>query len=118
MKTVKVTTDNVVSVIDIPFVLGAIEKEVGGYEHVHTQKLRSYFGGPVVMIVDDDGIRKNKPINKLGCVFYGTAIHENPIVGDLIFATIKGEDVIGLQDAEEVKRRLLKDFKFLYEEKM
>lgn len=117
MKTVKVTTDNVVSVLDIDFGLHSLQTEVGGsIETVHAQKLRSYFGGPVMMIVDEEGILKEKPVNRLGCFFYGTAIHENPIAGDLIFATAKGDDLIGLRDAEEVKQRLLKNFRFLREE--
>lgn len=45
MKTLKITTDNKISVVDVNFSdFKAIQQAIGGYfEIVNTQKLRDYF---------------------------------------------------------------------------
>lgn len=118
MKTIKVTTDNVISVIDVDFDdYHSMQKEIGGgIEPVKTQILFDYFKQPMMMIVDDEGLIKNLPPNPLGCYFYGFMIHGNPIAGDFILAVPVGEDFVGLVDAELVKRKLMRDFQFLKEE--
>ena len=70
----------------------------------------------LIMIVDESGRLKNLPENMLGCVLYGTYNHGNPIVGDLIFARIRGEDIVGLDDAEKLKQYILQLFVGLKEE--
>ena len=83
MKTLKITTDNKISIIDLDFDHESLREEVGGYvELVRTQKLRDYFKTKVVMIVDEEGLVKNLPMNPMGCYFYDTDKHGNPIVGD------------------------------------
>ena len=53
MKTLKITTDNKISIIDLDFDHKSLREEVGGYvELVRTQKLLDYFKTKVVMIVD------------------------------------------------------------------
>lgn len=85
MKTLKITTDNKISIIDLDFDHKSLREEVGGYvELVRTQKLRDYFKTKVVMIVDEEGLVKNLPVNPMGCYFYDTDKHGNPIVGDVI----------------------------------
>lgn len=83
MKTLKITTDNKISIIDLDFDHKSLREEVGGYvELVRTQKLLDYFKTKVVMIVDEEGLVKNLPMNPMGCYFYDTDKHGNPIVGD------------------------------------
>lgn len=82
MKTLKITTDNKISIIDLDFDHKSLREEVGGYvELVRTQKLLDYFKTKVVMIVDEEGLVKNLPMNPMGCYFYDTDKHGNPIVG-------------------------------------
>lgn len=70
MKTLKITTDNKISIIDLDFDHKSLREEVGGYvELVRTQKLRDYFKTKVVMIVDEEGLVKNLPVNPMGCYF-------------------------------------------------
>lgn len=119
MKTVKVTTGNKISVIEVNFRrLDSMQEAVGGHiETVMSERLSKYFKQPAMMIVDEEGRCKGLPVNRLGCFFYGTVKHGQPIVGDLFLAVSAGEDIIGLDDAENVKKRLMKDFEFLWEEK-
>ena len=71
MKTLKITTDNKISIIDLDFDHKSLREEVGGYvELVRTQKLLDYFKTKVVMIVDEEGLVKNLPVNPMGCYFY------------------------------------------------
>ena len=113
MKTVKVTTKNVVSIIDVDFDnYKDIQRAIGGhFETVRTERMRAVFGdGDLIMIVDESGLLKQLPENMLGCVLYGTHAHGHPIVGDLIFARIQGEDIVGLDDPERMKRTILNGF--------
>lgn len=118
MKTVKITTDNVVSVIDVDFNdFRSIQKAIGGYfEIVKTQKMFDYFKQPMIFMADEEGHVKRLPLNQLGSHFYGTERHGWPIAGDIILAVPYGEYILGLDDAEAIKRQLLKDFDFLKEE--
>lgn len=76
MKTLKITTDNKISIIDLDFDHKSLREEVGGYvELVRTQKLLDYFKTKVVMIVDEEGLVKNLPMNPMGCYFYDTDKH-------------------------------------------
>ena len=118
MKTVKVSTDNMVSLIDIDFDnFREIQKAIGGhFETVRTRRTVSYFGSPdIVMLVDEEGLLKGLPVNTFGSVMYGTAEHGHPIVGDLILAKVVGEDIAAPDDAEALKSKLLRDFPLLME---
>ena len=44
---------------------------------------------------------------------YGYLMHGNPICGDLILAVPDGEFLRGLEDAETVMEKMIKDFKYL-----
>lgn len=121
MKTLKITTDNKISIIDLDFDHKSLREEVGGYvELVRTQKLLDYFKTKVVMIVDEEGLVKNLPVNPMGCYFYDTNKHGNHIVGDVILGLLVGfdMDVIGLgdRDAEQWMEKMLKDFPVLQKE--
>lgn len=119
MKTVKVTTDNKVSLIDVDFSdFKSIQQAIGGhFETVRTQLMVDYFNDlSVIMLVDEEGLIKDLPVNALGCALYGTPQHGYPIVGDLIFARIAGEDIIAPDDPEALKDRLFHTFLGLSEE--
>lgn len=113
MKTVKVTTDNKISLIDVDFSnFRSIQQAIGGhFETVHTQLMVNYFKDPsIIMLVDEEGLIKELPVNALGCALYGTPQHGHPIVGDLIFARISGEDIAAPDDAEALRERLFHTF--------
>lgn len=117
-KTVKVTTDNKISMIDVDFGnFKSIQQAIGGhFETVHTQLMVDYFHDPsVIMLVDEEGIIKGLPQNLVGSALYGTAKHGIPLVGDLIFAQVMGDDIVAPDNAEEMKKRLLHTFMGLQE---
>ena len=107
-KTIKITSSNEISVVDVDFDdYRSVEKAVGGmFETVRASRLTAYFGRVVMMLVDEDGIRKQLPLNRTGSRFYGY-----PIVGDFILAIPVHEDIVA-PDAEELaewKDRLIRD---------
>lgn len=118
MKTVKVTTDDVVSVIDIDFRdYHSIKNAIGGYfETVCTAKMKEYFGCSIIFLADEEGHIKQLPSNRLGSHFYDTERHGCPIAGDIIFAMQYGEDIEGLLNADAVAVKLLSDFTYLRRE--
>lgn len=108
MKTVKVTTDNKISIIDVDFDdFRDIQRAIGGhFETVHTQLMEDYFKDTLlIMLVDEEGRIKDLPINPVGCTLY-----RGIIAGDLIFARIAGEDIVAPNDPEALKDRLLHTF--------
>lgn len=117
MTTLKITTDNKISVIDLDFKnFKDIQQETGGYfECVKTQRLWDYFKAPVVMLVDEEGLIKRLPFNAVASAFYGYDEHGCRIVGDMLLGLVLGEDIIGLgdSDSEQWMERLLKDFPML-----
>ena len=113
-KTLKVTPDNRIQVAEVDFNrIEDIQREIGGYvERVCTRKLQEYFKSDVMMIVDEEGLLKGLPMNPTGSVFYDTARHGNPIVGDFVLAVLDGENWKAPEEKqlEEWKARLKKDF--------
>ena len=115
MKTIKISTNNEVSVIDVDFNdFRSIKNAIGGYfETVKTQKMWDYFKRPMMFLADEERHLKKLPLNQLGSYFYDTERHGWPIVGDIILAVPDGEYILGLEDAEAMKIQLLNDFEFL-----
>ena len=114
MKTVKVTTDNKISVIDVNFNdFRDIQRAIGGhFETVHTRLMADYFHDPsVIMLVDEEGLIKELPLNPVG-----SALYRSVIAGDLIFAQVRGDDIVAPDDVKELKDRLLHTFIGLQEE--
>lgn len=107
-KTIKITSNNEISVVDLDFDdYRAIQKVVGGmFESVKTQRMFDYFGKPVMMLVDEEGILKQLPLNRTGSRFYGY-----PIVGDFILAVPTYEDIVAPDETDliEWKERLIRD---------
>lgn len=115
MKTIKITTDNKISVIDVNFNdFRSIQDAVGGYfETVKTQKMWDYFKHPIIFIGDEEAHIKKLPLNRFGSWLYDAEKHGWPIAGDIILAIPYGEYIIGLDDANLVKEQLLHDFDYL-----
>lgn len=67
----------------------------------------------MVMLVDEEGLLKRKPINMAGSWFYRTDIHGSPIVGDILIVKEdfgpEGPTLYGLttKEAEEVCKAVL-----------
>ena len=106
MKTIKITTDNLLSVIDINLndyreVQKALDCDF--FESVKTEKMFRYFGEPMMIFVDESGLIKGLPVNAY------------PICGDIIFAVPVREYTEAPDDVEKMKAKMLKDFDFLME---
>lgn len=112
MKTIKVTTDNKIRIIDVDFDdYKDIQRAVGGYfETVSTKRTHHLLGPETIFLVDEEGLCKGLPKNLLGCFLYGTPFHGCPIAGDLILAKRSGEDITAPDDVEELVERLLMVF--------
>lgn len=117
MKTLKITTDNKISIIDVDVDdHKALRQAIGGYvETVHTGVMHEYFKAPVLMLVDEEGLLKRLPINEVASHFYGYQEHGHIIVGDVIFAISLGENMTGLgeRDSEQWMQKMLNDFPIL-----
>ena len=120
MKTLKITTDNKISIIDVNLDdYRALQQEIGGYiEIVHTGIMHEYFKAPVLMIVDEEGLIKNLPVNAAASHFYGCQNHGHIIAGDAIFAISLGENMTGFgdRDSEQWINKMLNDFPVLVAE--
>ena len=107
-KTIKITSSNEISIVDVDFDdYRSIQKAVGGmFETVKTQRLFDYFGKPVMMLVDEEGILKQLPLNRTGSRFYGY-----PIVGDFILAALIHKDIVAPDETDLMKwkERLIRD---------
>jgi len=55
---------------------------VGGY--IELVKAKDNWGNTVTLVVDEEGIPKNKPTNKSITMVYGPSIYGGCIVGDVI----------------------------------
>lgn len=114
MKTIKITTDNKLSIIDVDFDdYRDIQKAVGckHFETVKTQRLFDFFGGPVLFCVDESGLLKYLPINRVASFFYGGVI-----VGDIVFGIPVYDTIEAPKDVESMKQQLLDTFGVLREE--
>lgn len=97
-KTLKIYTDGTIATVALDFDdYQAIRKEIGGYfETVKTRRMEDYFEQQV----DDDGFRKNLPMNPVASLFYGSAISGSYIVGDILLALQMGEDIVAPSQEE------------------
>lgn len=116
VNTVKVTTENRISVEQLPdWSLEEQEQILGAQctESVKTKRMFDLFGKTYVLIVDESGHDKNLPINPLASYMYGADCHGIPIVGDVIFGIMRESNIDPLDDAEGLKSFLLMRFPFL-----
>lgn len=104
MKMLVITTDNVMSIRDYNGDYREIGEIVGGYiEIVRPRRLPQ----PFCMVVNEEGMLLNLPVNMAGSLLYGTDTHGYPIYGDIAIlqeGIIDGEpDIIGILEEEAVK---------------
>jgi hypothetical protein len=102
MKGLIITTRNTMRIagFDRP-AYKSVGKAVDGYiEIVHPRRLEF----PYCMIVNEEGLLRSLPHNLYGSYLYGTEVHGNPIVGDIVILKegfVNGEpDLVGLSDEE------------------
>lgn len=92
---IKVTTNNEYQVLKIKNcyeeILNAIGNGCSTLENVHIPD-----SGGFVLIVDGDGLNRQLPVNEFGSILYGSNLHGNYIVGDIILASIDGPDLVSL----------------------
>lgn len=108
MKAVTITTDNVVSIVNVESngspLYQQMHEAVGGYyENVYPRGLDEDY----VMVVNEEGLLMDLPLNSIASYLYGTFQHGQPIVGNVIILKsgyFKGEpDVVGMSDEEATK---------------
>ena len=102
MKAILVTTDNAVNVIDLaePY-YKSFQKAVGGFFEIVRPLTIT---GPYRMLINEEGKIEGLPLNQIGSLLYGSFIHGDPIVGNLLILKegfVDGEpDLVGLDDKE------------------
>lgn len=109
VRTVRVTTDNKVSILELQnWSYWEQEKAIGAdcIEHVRTKRIFDFLGDDVVMIVDESGLIKNRPDNLIASFLYGADMHHSPIAGDVIFGIRKREDVYPPDNPELIEKVL------------
>ena len=111
-KTVKITTDNRISVVEIPWDVEAQGEMIGAD---CTQRMYELFKDYVVMIVDDSGLVKNRPDNPVASYLYGGDLHGCTIAGDVLFGIQRGPEILPPDDAEAMKNFLMQQFPGLSE---
>ena len=104
MKGIVVTADNQMTVKDFeaPVYVNLGEEVNGDIELVRPRGLHS----PFCMVVNENGLGEQLPLNKVGSYFYQTYIHGWPIVGTAVFLkegmTENGADFVDLSE-DDVK---------------
>ena len=104
MKGIVISTENQLTVRDFgaPLYKTIGEAVDGWIEIVRPGGLKS----PYVMVVNEEGLIKELPINIAGSILYGTPAHGSPIVGNIVIMkegwTDEGNDLLGLSDEEVV----------------
>ena len=110
-KTLRVTTDNKVELIEIPWTLEGHENAIGADMCEVVRTLLGY--DPIVMLVDESGLLKHKPINKAASIMYGSERHGGCIAGDVILVELEGPETVPLNNLDFIEYSLLNMFPFL-----
>lgn len=84
MRAIKVTTEGVVSVVDLAEpIWSSVNDEIGGFEIVRPKY--NNFPDGLVILVDDNGLAKSLPINMVGTHFYDPDMKASRgLVGDIL----------------------------------
>lgn len=61
-----------------------LQAAIGGYIEIVKPRGVLDDGRPLVMVVDEEGLVKNRPLNPMGCALYGTVVHGQPIAGPIV----------------------------------
>lgn len=124
MKTIKITEDNKISIVDVDFSSNrAIMDAVGGpVEVVTTNELYDFFKCPVLMMLDKNGYKPKDvngfypTANAVASFFYGYVKDGILVLGDVILAQPAGgciENLEGVGEPEEKMQMLMQYFGFL-----
>lgn len=104
MKGIKITTCNTIDIIDLNEPLyKSLQEVVGGYIEIVRPKGLHH---PYCMIVDEEGVLKQKPLNRIGSELYNFENQGNnsPIVGDIVIVKEveldEGRDISPLTEDE------------------
>lgn len=116
MQGIKITSDNIISVVDIDTsdyhaIIECIGCDI--FEVVGTELLNSYFNEKVVMVMDEEALLKDLPVNQFGSFFYGSIVHGHPICGDIILFIRDFSELEGFESPNDTVQYLLDDFHFL-----
>lgn len=120
VKTVKITTDNEISLLELPnWNISTMEAAIGARctEAVKTQRMLDLFQDSIVMIVDESGKVNNRPDNPVASFLYGADQHGCTIAGDVIFAVRRGPDDLPPENPELLKFFLKDHFPMLRDAK-
>lgn len=118
VKTVKITTNNEISLIELPnWNISTMEAAIEARctEAVKTQRMIDLFQDSIVMIVDESGKVNNRPDNQVASILYGVDLHGCTIAGDVIFAVRRGPDDLPPENPELLKFFLKDHFPMLRE---
>lgn len=124
MKTIKITADNKISIVDVDFSNNrAIMDAMGGpVEVVVTDELYNFFKCPVLMMLDKNGYKPKDAngfypsANAVASFLYGYVKTGIPVLGDVILAQPAGgriENLEGVGEPEEKMQMLMQRFSFL-----
>ena len=131
MKAIKITTDNVISVVTVPEpTWKGLGELVGGYFETvwpwGLYNLDTPYKEQLIMIVNEEGRLIGLKTNRVGSFLYNdlpdSVVYYEPIVGDILIMMegfVDGEpDIVGLDEEQiEVVMAALKDkFNYLKEE--
>lgn len=122
MKTVRVSPNDEISIIEIPFTLDGFYEaiECDSIETVSTMLSNDFFKEfhePIVMIVDEEGwLRDQRKVNRAASRLYSNkpvAVPGAAILGNVIFAAVKDDELVAPRDPDGIMEKMLKEFTFL-----
>lgn len=102
MKALKVTTADEITVVEVEQPLyRSLNPVIGGpLEIVRPRGLKR----PFVMVVDEEGLLRDRDLNFVGSILYETHKHGSPIVGDIVLMREEpgpeGYDLFGLSEQD------------------
>lgn len=110
MKVIKMTTDCRSELIDAPEkITWSWCAEQIGCEWIEVVRPRGF---DFIMVVDEEGLLKENRFNYYGSYIYGTQIHHQPIVGDILIMDESDEgELVGIEDSHAEILRLLYETK-------
>ena len=110
-KVIRITVNDKLEVLEIPWTLEGHENAIGADMCEVVRTLPGY--DPIVMLVDESGLLKHKPINKAASIMYGSERHGRCIAGDVILVELEGPETVPLNNLDFIEYSLLNMFPFL-----
>lgn len=114
MKAIAITPDLQIGSIDLE---KPLHRSAGSFVGGLIEVVRPHgLQKPYVMIVNEEFMMLDLPVNKIGSWIYRTHLHGHPICGNIIIMQEDGEDLIGLdplavplviKELQELKEDLL-----------